>query len=66
MSDREPLSTDLYTAGLALCDVRVWNTDREPTFENKDESLAHGYEGSRIRWDWDLPLEQTALGKSDP
>lgn len=59
---RIPKETDIYQAGLTLCDIRVWNTEREPTFENAEESLEVAYENTKMRWDWNKPLSETKLG----
>jgi len=37
VTDREPLDTDVYKSGLAICDINVYNTNREPVFLNNRE-----------------------------
>lgn len=59
-STRAPLDTDLYKSGLAVCDVKVFDSSREPLFWNDDEDMNHRFERNKLtrpeHEHWDVPL----------
>jgi len=63
-SDKAWKDTDMYEAGMAICDVKVFTTDREPLFENKNADLNAFYKGKAQHMNWDLPLAQVGQGKA--
>ena len=56
--DRTPKDTDIYQAGLAICDVKVHTTAAEPVFQNKYADLFAEYAGLKEHKNWDLPLAE--------
>lgn len=64
--NRASKDTDIYQAGLAICDVKVHTTAAEPVFQNKFADLIAEYEGVDEHDDWDLPLAEVGQGIAKP
>lgn len=70
VSTRAPKETDQYPSGLAICDVKVHTTAREPTFWNNSKDLDAYFEGwwhaRPLHVNFDKPFAQTEAGKKYP
>lgn len=69
-STRAAKDTDLYQSGLAVCDVKVFDSSREPLFwnsaKNMDERFLSTKSSTPEHENWDLPLAEHEIGINNP
>jgi len=66
VTTRAPLATDLYESGLTLCDIRVFNTDREDIYGGHFGNMNQKTRNTKyypLRADVLKPLGETEPGK---